>query len=200
MNSLSSSLFSLALLAITTFTCSSPVSKHDLRHPRHTSLTRKDKVCQSDKRQPSKVRQQFLESVAAIKGRVVRIEIKGNPRVDSEAIIESIKTKAGDDLNASRIGKDVQNIWNLDLFDDIWVEVEEIPEGLVVKYNVLEKPVYAKVFYAGITQENVITIDALLDTRTRQLFRPGQLIKKMEQVTRYYRQAGFKRTKIDYRK
>jgi outer membrane protein insertion porin family len=198
MKILSCSLLSLALAATTVF-CSSPVSKHDSKLARQAPLNRKDKVCQSAAQQPSKTRPKALEPIAAVKGKVVRIAIKGNQRVESEVIIEYIKTKPGQDLDPDRIGKDLKNIWDLGLFDDLRVAVDETPEGLVVNYIVSEKPVLGKVFYDGIEQENVITIDAMLEARTGQLATPSELTKKIARVTEYYHQAGFLRAKIDYR-
>src|ERR671923_2829904 len=74
-------------------------------------------------------------------GIIAEIEIKGNRRIEAELIRTSIASKAGEPLSRETVREDIKRIYQLGFFEDVSAEMEKTPEGLVLTYNVKEKPI-----------------------------------------------------------
>src|ERR1700758_3603353 len=80
---------------------------------------------------------------------VIRIDIKGNRRVETDLIRINISSKVGEPLSAEAVRRDIKNLYKLGFFEDVSAEVQRTPEGLVLIFSVKEKPVVVDVRIRG---------------------------------------------------
>lgn len=80
---------------------------------------------------------------------IKKIEIKGNKRISTAAIRSSIRVKEGDPYDPQLVSQDVDAIWSLGFFDNIEVELEEIPDGLKLIFHVTERTVIDEIQFQG---------------------------------------------------
>ena len=81
--------------------------------------------------------------------RVADIRVRGNRRIEADAIRARISTKAGDPYNPARISSDVHSVFGLGFFRNVKVFSEETPEGRIVTFEVEENPVVRQVAISG---------------------------------------------------
>jgi outer membrane protein insertion porin family len=95
--------------------------------------------------------------------RVADVRVRGNRRIEADAIRARISTKAGDPYNPARISSDVHAVFGLGFFRNVKVFSEETPDGRIVTFEVEENPVIRQVAIAG---NEGIDSDKIRDTLT----------------------------------
>ena len=76
---------------------------------------------------------------------IAQVRIRGNRRIESDAIRSRIKTRAGDPLNPARIARDVREVQSLGFFKDVNVYKENSTEGVLITFEVDENPVVREI-------------------------------------------------------
>jgi outer membrane protein assembly factor BamA len=71
---------------------------------------------------------------------VQKLVVQGNQRIESDAILRVVKTKAGDPYNPGLLSEDLQSIYAMGWFDDVRVEVEKQAMGNTVILSSRRKP------------------------------------------------------------
>lgn len=80
---------------------------------------------------------------------ISKIEISGNERIESDAILRVIKTKEGDVYIPDNLSKDLKAIYRMGYFDDIRVEKESDDEGKNIRFIIQEKPTIRDIIIKG---------------------------------------------------
>ena len=74
-------------------------------------------------------------------GKISKIEIKGNNKTKDYVILREMETKVGSVLNADKLQKDLQKIFNLGYFSDIKADIHasETPGEIILTIEVVEQ-------------------------------------------------------------
>jgi len=80
---------------------------------------------------------------------IAGVEFRGARRVPQETLRAQIYTKKGDIFNEEILRRDFMILWNTGRFDDIRLETEPDPEGLLIRFVVTERRVIRSIHYAG---------------------------------------------------
>jgi outer membrane protein insertion porin family len=86
---------------------------------------------------------------AAGREQVADIQVKGNRRIEAEAVKAVLKTKAGGAYSPVRLDEDLRAVWKMGYFDDVRFETSDGPQGKTVVISVVEKPVVREVAISG---------------------------------------------------
>ncbi len=85
-----------------------------------------------------------------LNGQVIAgVEFRGARRVPPETLKAQIITKTGDVFNEEVLRRDFMALWNTGRFDDIRLETEADPEGLLIRFVVTERRVIRSIHYVG---------------------------------------------------
>jgi len=98
-----------------------------------------------------------VRSVAAFPGAgpdegdtvVADLRVRGNRRIESDAILARVKTQKGAKLRPGQIASDVQEVFGLGFFANVQVFSEESPDGLIITFQVEENPVIRQISISG---------------------------------------------------
>lgn len=86
----------------------------------------------------------------SLNGQVIAgVEFRGARRVPQETLRAQIYTKKGDIFNEEILRRDFMLLWNTGRFDDIRLETEPDPEGLLIRFVVTERRVIRSIHYQG---------------------------------------------------
>ena len=75
----------------------------------------------------------------------VEIRIQGNRRIESAAILNVVKMRAGDTLSGDKTDADIRAIYKLGHFQDVQAIIEQSNKGAVLVYLVQEKPIVREI-------------------------------------------------------
>ncbi|RMH00195.1 MAG: outer membrane protein assembly factor BamA [Deltaproteobacteria bacterium] len=129
---------------------------------------------------------------------IAEIRFEGNRRVESEAMMLEIDSAVGELLTRKKLAADIRRLWGLGYFEDIRVEGELGPNGVVLTYVVRERPTVRKIIVEGNTKVKLDDINEVLDLEKNQVLDLGKVKANVEKIRDLYTEEGFFLAKVDY--
>ncbi len=122
---------------------------------------------------------------------VKEIVVVGNRRVQRDVILSEIKSKVGQPLDRELLKEDVKALWRLGNFLDVRADVKETPEGVILTFVVLEKPVIKELVISGHERIERDEIEEVLKLKEGDFFDPEDLSRGVEAVKKLYHSKGY---------
>jgi len=128
--------------------------------------------------------------------RIAKIEIQGNRKINSTAIIARIKSKVGDNYSEADIAADIKAIFKMGFFLDVIAEETSIPEGKVVTFIVQEKGLISEIRINGNKALSKDDIQDAMTTKTKQNLNQEQIKADIEKIKTLYDGKGYYNAEI----
>lgn len=131
--------------------------------------------------------------------RVAEVRIRGNRRIEADAIRARISTKPGEPYNPQQVAADVREVFGLGFFRNVKVLTEETKDGRVLTFDVDENPVVRQIAISG--NDNIAgdkIRDALTLTTGATLDYP-LLYENVARIEGLYRSEGYYQAKVHQR-
>jgi outer membrane protein insertion porin family len=142
---------------------------------------------------------QAAEPAAAETAKVLKLQFRGNRKVEDDAIKVNIKTKVGVTLTQEMLRDDVRAIWKMGYFEDVQIEATEVKGGgLNVVFALKEKPSITKIYVAGNDEIALTKINEVLDLKKEQILDLSKLKKNVEKIKDLYVEKGFYMVEVTY--
>lgn len=124
------------------------------------------------------------------------VKIKGNVRVPSAVILNTIMTKKGAVYDTAVIRKDIEKLYERGDFSDIKVEKKETAEGVELTFRVTEKYIAGKIAFSGnkIVKGKKLRKGLLL--KKGKPYDSWKLKEDKLKIAVLYRQMGFARVQV----
>jgi outer membrane protein insertion porin family len=132
------------------------------------------------------------------KERVAHIVIKGNRRIEKDAILGVMQTREGEILSPAHLREDLKAIYKMAYFTDVRMDVSDTPEGRVLTVLVKEKPAIREILTKG---NNKLKKDKILEVMNLKPFSvasEGAIKEDINKVQQAYREKGYYEAKISY--
>ncbi len=130
--------------------------------------------------------------------KVWRVEVKGNIRMDSDAILAVTSLKPGDYYDPQKIRQDLKAIYKLGYFDDIKADVKKEQKGLVITYIVKEKPVIKRIIYEGNKHIKTKDLEKITELKPDTILNLDKINLALERIDFLYKEKGYYDTKVDF--
>lgn len=115
------------------------------------------------------------------------VEVRGNRRVDAEAIRGVVATKAGQTLDPERLRTDLRAIWKLGMFSD----VQAMADGDGVAFVVVERPAIRKILVAGNHELALDKIDEVIELKRDAIVDEVAIRRSRDHIAELYVAHGF---------
>jgi outer membrane protein insertion porin family len=122
---------------------------------------------------------------------VLEVEIRGNRRVEADAIRARIRTAPGAPYDAGQVARDVRSVFEQGFFSDVRVFVDERPEGVRVVFEVEESPIIREIAVVGNDNLDGDKIREALTLTTGAPLDYPLLRENAERVKALYRSEGY---------
>lgn len=129
---------------------------------------------------------------------IAEIRFEGNNRVESEAMLLELDSSVGELCQPRKLGADLKRLWGLGYFEDVRVEGEMGPRGVVLTYVVKERPTIRKIIIEGNDKVKLDDINEQLDLQKNQVLDLGKLKANIEKVKQVYTDGGFFLADVSY--
>lgn len=129
---------------------------------------------------------------------VVRVQFRGNRKVEDDALRVNLQTKPGAPLDKSTLQDDLRTIWRMGYFEDVQIESSEGPGGITVTFVLREKPAIRKIYVSGHDEVGLSKINEVLDIKKEQVLDLAKIKKNVEKIRELYLQRGFYMAQVDY--
>lgn len=129
---------------------------------------------------------------------IVDVRFQGNRRVESEAMLLELESGVGELVSARNLATDLRRLWGLGKFEDIRVEGEMTPSGVVLTYVVKERPTIRKIVVEGNSKIKLDDINEQLDLKLNAILDLGAVRANIEKVKQLYVEKGFFLAEVSY--
>lgn len=138
------------------------------------------------------------EEVEAQDVKVIDIEVKGNVRVEKELITLNLSSQIGQPLSSASIREDIKRIYKLGFFEDVSAEVDRTPSGVVLVFNVKEKPVVVDLRIRGNKDIKSDDILEVIEVKEGRIIDLNKVQKSEETIRTLYSEKGLVGTEVSY--
>lgn len=127
---------------------------------------------------------------------VASLEVSGAAGADSERVAAAFGLGPGTQTSGSSVRDALRRVWDLDLFEDLWLGAFETPAGLALVLHVEERPRLTRLEFSG---NKKIKAD---DLRQHSGLVPGarlsdlKLVAAVDSLRRIYREKGYVRAAV----
>ncbi len=129
---------------------------------------------------------------------VVEIEVRGNKKIEADAILSRIRTKVGSELSRDVVSEDIRAIAKLHYFDSIEAEEEALPGGVRLTFVVSEKPIISKIEFKGLDSIEKEDLKDLILVKDYEVLDVQKLNQSIEKLTQKYEEKGFYLADVHY--
>ena len=134
---------------------------------------------------------------------IEKIKVVGNVRISTQSIMFRIQSEEGGELDPDKISKDIMRLWDLKVFSDIKVDVEDGKKGKIVIFAVKERPIVKDYEFLG---NHVVGPNALLDKiheknvilRRNTQLDYEQIAKIKKAIIDIYKEKGYQYTRVEH--
>ena len=124
--------------------------------------------------------------------KVVAVEVRGNRIVSTNTILSKIQTKQGLPLKQQAVNEDIKRLYATGFFDDVKLEVEELPEGYKLIAEVDEKPIIKEIVLEGATSFKEDKLRKTLGVMEGQILDRKAVKKGEEEIRKLYANKGYR--------
>ena len=127
---------------------------------------------------------------------IVEINFRGATEATEGAARAALTMHVGDAVSEEGLVKDRDAIYATGYFYDLYPSFEQVPEGVVLTYNVLENPELKDVKIEGNTVESTESLMELVTVKNGELLNARTLQENVQAIQEKYREDGYILAKI----
>lgn len=135
---------------------------------------------------------------AAIAQTIMKVSTRGNKKVEADAIVTILKTKAGNVLNPKTVRDDIYTLYDLGYFSNIAVYKKAMPGGVEVVVEVEEKPAITAISYVGLDEVSEDDIAEKMETKLYSILNETTITADMRMIEALYIEKGFYLAQVNY--
>ena len=131
--------------------------------------------------------------------KIAKIVIRGNDRIESDAIERLIKTKPGDLFVPKDLSADLKAVYSMGYFEDIRIEAEDSPEGKIVIFNVKEKQTIRNIILKGNKVYDDEEVIENLTLKAGSILNVFQIQNNIRRIEELYKEKNYHNVQIAYK-
>ena len=132
------------------------------------------------------------------KERVTRIVVKGNRRIEKDAILGVMQTREGEILAPAHLREDLKAVYKMGYFTDVRLDVSDTPEGRILTVLVKEKPAIREIMVEGNRKLKKDKIIEVMSLKPFSVASEGAIKEDINKVQQAYREKGYYEAQISY--
>ena len=122
---------------------------------------------------------------------LTKVSIAGNQEIPEADILKAVTSKPGLPLTEAGITRDLQSIYAMGWFSDLYPTFQTVPEGVQVTYHVTENPIFDHLDVTGNTKISTDKIRGIVNLRKGKMVNIREATRKLQYVEEQYRRDGY---------
>jgi len=122
---------------------------------------------------------------------IAEVQIRGNERIEPEAIKLNIKSKKGEVLRPEQVAEDIKAVYKMGFFETVDAQVSDTPAGKVLVFVVVENPTIQEVHISGNKRIKEKDILAAISTRPYSVVQKNLIAEDVQKIVKLYHQKGY---------
>ena len=130
---------------------------------------------------------------------VEAIQIKGNKRIETDAILNQVRTKAGSIYKTDQVTQDLKTIYKMGFFDDLRAKADKGDKGTIITFHVTEKPTIRRIRIKGNIRFDDEEVKENLTVNTGAILNIFKIRSNLEQIEAMYKEKNYHQISVDYK-
>lgn len=122
---------------------------------------------------------------------ITEIEVRGNARVEAEAIIAALHSRHGQPLDRATVQRDLRSLYELGYFSNIEILREDSDTGIKLIVRVEEKPAIVAIEFRGLEEIKEDDLREQLNTKLYAIVNESAIADDVQMIARQYAQKGY---------
>lgn len=129
---------------------------------------------------------------------VQEIRVRGNAKVESDAIVAMLKTRKASPLNPKTVVEDIKTLYELGYFSDVRVLKQQVAGGVKLTIEVKEKPAVIAINFKGNDEISEDTLKDKLETKLYTIVNEATMTADVRMIEKQYAEKGYYLVKAIY--
>lgn len=129
---------------------------------------------------------------------VRKIAIKGNKKIEEDAIRARLKSLEGEPLSFEMVRQDVKELFKSGFFYDVIVDQEDGGDGTVLTYTVVEKPSIVGIEYKGNSEVEDTALSEASGLKAYQILDYTKIREAVQKMEKLYEEKGYFLARINH--
>jgi len=125
------------------------------------------------------------------KALIADVKVRGNDRIEAEAIKREAKSKKGELLKPEQVSEDIRAIYKLGFFEKVDAEVSDSPAGKILTFVVQENPIVQEVKVNGQKKIKEKDLLAAIVTKPYAILQRSVVSDDVQKILKLYQQKGY---------
>ncbi len=138
----------------------------------------------------AKIVQQISVRVLS-KALIADVKVRGNDRIEAEAIKREVKSKKGELLKPEQVSEDLRAIYKLGFFEKVDAEVSDSPAGKLLTFVVQENPIVQEVKVNGQKKIKEKDLLAAIVTKPYAILQRSVVSEDVQKILKLYQEKGY---------
>ena len=130
---------------------------------------------------------------------ILDIQVSGNQRIDRDLIVSTSGLRIGDTFSVDNMSQAIRTLYQLHVFEDVNITIEEINRGLRLNIIVEELPVVASFRYDGTRAISRSRLEEIGVLRIGTYWSPIMQMENTRRILAEYRSKGHNLATVEYR-
>lgn len=122
---------------------------------------------------------------------ILRIVVSGNRRITSEDVLTYLRERPGQEFVPEILTQDVRELYGSGFFDDIEVDLERLEEGVVLRFQVRERPSVSAVKFEGNTEIDDDDLTEAIELKASTILSPPAVRRSIQKIRDLYAEKGY---------
>lgn len=123
--------------------------------------------------------------------RIGTISIRGNKKIESDAVAARLVSKAGDEYSADKVRQDVESLFKTGYFYDVRVDREVHGGEADLTLTLVEKPSVIEIDYSGNSEVDTKDIQEAASLKTFEILNMSKVREAQEKIQKLYEDKGY---------
>jgi outer membrane protein insertion porin family len=123
--------------------------------------------------------------------KIAKISIRGNKKIESDAVAARLVSKAGDDYAAEKVRADVEALFKTGYFYDVRVDREVKAGEVELIITLIEKPSVVEINYVGNSDVDTKDLQDAASLKTFEILNMNKVRESTEKLQKLYEDKGY---------
>lgn len=131
--------------------------------------------------------------------RIEEVVVRGNQKVEADAITTILKSQKGSDLDSASVRADIKHLHELGYFSDVRFLKEPAGAGVRVIVEVVEKPAIGSIQFVGLAEMKEDDFKEKLESKVFTIVNESKINADLRMIEKQYLEKGFYLAKATYK-
>ncbi|MBF0297760.1 MAG: outer membrane protein assembly factor BamA [Oligoflexia bacterium] len=130
--------------------------------------------------------------------RIDDIEVRGNKKIEKEAILEKVHSKKGVILDNKMLRDDIESIYKMKYFENVEAHHEMRDKKNVLVFVIKERPIIKSISFSGNSELSTEDIKEKVKSKEFSILDINSIKNDVSELKKFYEEKGYYLVSVDY--